>query len=491
MFDLGRLERQVARRSRILHGVRTAGIAFAAAVAAVLMAVVAARLGAFVPRFGPAVAAGLFISAAAIAGFIGGHAPRPDIARLLLSIDLALATGERLCSLHELRSRSGATPLENRIAARLAEAPPAWRRVLRLRRADILPWVAGSGALTLAVLLALTIAPPAPAATANSSPEVRVSSGRNATQGSSNPLEAETGAAVSGDRGLSPSEPAEPFADTLAELLSAPPSQGLLGDLGDETPTGAGSPARDSRQSLSEYLSQLLSRAQADRNQTFALTEQEKESLQDLLRNVPGSGLRQSLSSLLGGETGDALKARLEESQRLLENSARSDEGEAGSQAGRSSGSPEGEADGSNPEAIGWVPLPPSSDGEIESTEAGGRPTGADAGEPETQEAFAPPSNEEGGSAVGAEGTGQALAAPPGVGFVPEELLGSVGSEGDLRRYFTKGIPFEPPAENRAPSAALRLDFEALHALLEARTLAPEVQAIVRAYFGEITRAGP
>ncbi len=163
MFDLGRLERQVARRSRILHGVRTAGIAFAAAVAAVLMAVVAARLGAFVPRFGPAVAAGLFISAAAIAGFIGGHAPRPDIARLLLSIDLALATGERLCSLHELRSRSGATPLENRIAARLAEAPPAWRRVLRLRRADILPWVAGSGALTLAVLLALTIAPPAPA----------------------------------------------------------------------------------------------------------------------------------------------------------------------------------------------------------------------------------------------------------------------------------------------------------------------------------------
>lgn len=491
MFDLGRLERQAVRRSRTLHGVRTAGIAFAAAVAAVLVAAVAARLGAFAPRLDLSVAAVLFIAAAAIAGFVVGHAPRPDIARLLLSIDLALATGERLCSLHELRSRSGATPLENRIAARLAEAPPAWRRVLRLRRADILPWVAGGGALTLAVLLALTIAPPAPTATVDSSHEVRVSSGRNATQGSSNPLEAKTGAAVASDRGLSPSEPAEPFADTLAELLSAPPSQGLLGDLGDETPTEASSPARNSRRSLSEYLSQLLSRAQADRNQTFALTEHEKESLQDLLRNVPGSSLRQSLSSLLGGETGDALKARLEESQRLLENSARGDEGEAGSQAGRSPGSPEGEANGSNPESIGWVPLPPSSDGETETTEASGRRTGADAGEPETQGGSALPRNEEGGSAVGAEGTGQAPAAPPGLGFVPEELLGSVGSEGDLRRYFTKGTPFEPPAENRAPVATLSLDYEALRALLETRALTPEVQTIVRAYFAEITRGGP
>ncbi len=234
MFDLGRLEREVARRSRILRGVRSAGIAFATAVAAILVAAVAGRLGAFALRLGPSVAALLAVAAATIVGFVVGHAPRPDIARLLLSIDLALATGERLCSLHELRSRRGATPLENRIASRLAETPPAWRRVLRLRRSDALPWVAGGAALGLALFLALTIAPPVPATTADSSSHVRAAISRSVVHASSDPLGGRADAVAAGEHNLTPSEPGEPFVDALAELLPAPPSKGLLGDLGDE-----------------------------------------------------------------------------------------------------------------------------------------------------------------------------------------------------------------------------------------------------------------
>jgi hypothetical protein len=60
-----------------------------------------------------------------------------------------------------------------------------------------------------------------------------------------------------------------------------------------------------------------------------------------------------------------------------------------------------------------------------------------------------------------------------------------------MRRFFTKGIPFEPPAEDRGPAAVLSLDYETLRALLEARTLAPGVQALVRTYFEKITQGGP
>ncbi|MEN6368943.1 MAG: hypothetical protein ABFD77_04505 [Thermotogota bacterium] len=491
MLDFGRLERDVARRSRILRGVQGAGIAFVTSVAAVLVASMAARLGLLSPRPDSAVAALLFIAAAVIAGFVVGYASRPDIARLLLSIDLALATGERLCSLHELHSRRDGAPFENRIVEKLAEVPPAWRCALRLRRTDILPWLAGAGALALAVFLFLTAVPPAPAATADSRSQVRVSNSRGATPRSSVPSGAEPDPVAASEHGLSRSEPGSPLIDTLVELPPAPASGVLLGDLGDEAPAEAEPPARDSRQSLSEYLTQLLGRAEADLSQTFALTEPEKNALQSLLQDMPGSSLRRSLSSLLGDETGDALKARLEESQRLLEGSSRGEEGEASTQAGRSPRSPNAEADESHPESIGWVLLPPSSDGEAEATEADGRQTGADAGKSETQEGSAPPRNEEGGSAIGAQGAEEAPAPPPGVGFVPEELLGSVGSEGDLRRYLTKGIPFEPPPVDRGPIAALSLNYETLRALLEARALAPEVQAIVRAYFVEITQEGP
>jgi hypothetical protein len=60
-----------------------------------------------------------------------------------------------------------------------------------------------------------------------------------------------------------------------------------------------------------------------------------------------------------------------------------------------------------------------------------------------------------------------------------------------MRRFFTKGIPFEPPAEEREPAADLSLNYETLRALLEARNLAPGVQTLVRAYFEWITQGGP
>jgi len=490
VFSLSQLERDIVRRSRALRGLRGAGIAFAAAVGVVLAASVAERFVAFAPRLVLSLGALLFVGLAALAGYLVGRARRPSIPRLLLSIDLALATGERLSSLHELRSRGAAPPLQKRIEEILEQAPPAWRRVLRIRRTEVLPWVAGGVALALAIFLAVTVSPPVPATAADPGERSRISSKGTAVS----PFDSGEAAADGATAGrLDPgeSEPALPLVDTLAEILPAPPSRGLLSDLTDEEVAQGSRSARDPREALSELLSQLMSRAQIDPRQSFALTEREKTALRDLLQDLPSSGLRQSLSSLLSGETGDALKDQIADSKRLLDSLNQSAEGEGNAQVDSVPEDQKTDASEDESESIGWVPPVTSAEGNTGSAEGGERQSGTKLDGPGTEDELAPPLNDEGGTAAGRTGPGEGSAPPPGAGFVPEDLLGSLGAGGDMRRFFTKGMPFEPPAEERGPAAVLPLDYEALRALLEARALTPGVQALVRTYFEKITQGGP
>lgn len=490
MFSLSQLERDIARRSRALRGLRGAGIAFAAAVGVVLAASVAERFGAFAPRLALSLGALLFVGLAALAGYLVGRARRPSIPHLLLSIDLALATGERLSSLHELRSRGASVPLQKRIEEILTQAPPAWRRVLRIHRTEVLPWVAGAVALALAIFLAVTISPPVPATAADPG-ERSPAASKGTTVSPSGSREAETDGAAAGRLDPGESEPALPLVDTLAEILPAPPSRGLLGDLTDEEVAQGSRSARDPREALSELLSQLMSRAQIDPRQSFALTEQEKTALRGLLQDLPSSSLRQSLSSLLRGETGDALKDQLAESKRLLDSLNQSAEEEANAQVDSVPEDQKTDASEDESGSIGWVPLATSSEGNTGSAEGSEPQSGTKFDGPGTEDEVAPPLNDEGGTAAGHAGPGEGSASPPGIGFVAEDLLGSLGASGDMRRFFTKGIPFEPPTEERGSAAVLSLDYETLRALLEARAVAPEVQALVRSYFEQITQGGP
>jgi hypothetical protein len=490
VFSLSQLERDIARRSRALRGLRAAGIAFAAAVGVVLAASVAIRFGAFAPRLALSLGALLFVGLAALVGYLVGRARRPSIPRLLLSIDLALATGERLGSLHELRSRGTAVPLQKRIEEILTQAPPAWRRVLRIRQTEVLPWVAGGVALALAIFLAVTISPPVPATAADPGERSRISSKGTAVSPSDSGEAAADGAAA-GRLDPGQSEPALPLVDTLAEILLAPPSRGLLSALTDEEVAQGSRSARDPREALSELLSQLMSRAQIDPRQSFALTEREKTALRDLLQDLPSSGLRQSLTSLLSGETGDALKDQIADSKRLLDSLNQSAEGEGNAQVDSAPEDQEADVSEDGSGSIGWSPPATSSEGNTGSAEGGEQQSGTKLEGPGTEDELAPPLNDEGGTAAGRTGPGEGSASPPGVGFVPEDLLGSLGAGGEMRRFFTKGIPFEPPAAERGPAAVLSLDYETLRALLEARTLAPGVQALVRTYFEKITQGGP
>ena len=488
MFSLSRFEQAVTRRARALRGLRGAGIAFATTAALLLAAALVGRLARFPVRLDARIAALLFAVLAAVAGYLVGRARRPSLPRLLLSIDLALGTGERLSSLHELRTRDAALPLQRRIEDRLSAAPPAWRRVVHARPMDALPWVGGVVGLFAAVILVASAASPLPAAA--------VSGTHGTSPGSESEASLRLDVAEAGREGvpagrLDPGEgeAAEPLVDTLAEILRGPPSRGLAGEFDLEDSSPPQERRRDAKSALQELLAELFRRGELMPNLPLNLTEADKAALRDLLAEMTDPTLRQSLTSLMNTEGGEALEKELAETQRLLdalEESARG-EGSGDAQATPSEDDQEEEEDA---ESIGWIPPAPA---EEQNTGSG---EGAEEGLEENPEGTgmedesALPPNEEGGTTPGAEARSRGRLPPAGAGFLQEELLGTLGSGGDVRRFFTKGVPFEPPAEDSSSVPVLSLDYETLRALLEARALSPEVQGLIRTYFEKITQGG-
>lgn len=495
MASLTALERDIVRRWRSLRGLRMAGVAFALAAGVVLAGSLAMRVAGVRPELFVLVGAGLGVGVASVAGCIVGRAGKPDLSRLLLSVDLSLGTGERLSSLFELRSRGTAPVLERRIEERLAQSPPAWGRVLRARSAELLPWLVGSVALAVALALAAGVAPAtspvplgpavapegAPRASSASKAESSAPVGELAASGMAAPLVLEHGGTT------------EPLVDTLAELAPTPPSRGLLGPTEgalEEERHAPGDGGSGEGESVSDFLSRIMSRNQDEASQDFDLTEEERETLEDLAEGLPDSPLRDALRDILGGESGDEMKDRIAKAQELLGGLAPTEEGKNGDPLGKlvaaveASEAPEGTGEagdarsntGSDDDHLGAEP----DEGEV----------GTDSEPPETESPSSASSGERGGKAGRREGDGSP--APDTPGLVPAELLSEWGASGDVRRFMTKGLPFEPPrAEEDGSFVALPLDVETLRSLLEARSLAPELQDLVRTYFETITQGEP
>jgi hypothetical protein len=493
--SLTALERDIVRRWRSLRGLRMAGVAFALAAGVVLVGSLAIRVAGVRPELFVLVGAGLGVGVASAAGCIVGRAGKPDLSRLLLSVDLSLGTGERLSSLFELRSRGTAPVLERRIEERLAQSPPAWKRALRVRLAELLPWLVGSIALAVALTLAAGVAPAtslaplAPAEVPEGAP--RTSSASKAEPPA--PVGELAGSGTAAPLVLEQDGTTEPLVDALADLVPAPPSRGLLGPTEgalEEERHASGDGGSGEGESVSDFLSRIMSRNQDETSQDFDLTEEERETLEDLAEGLPDSPLRDALRDILGGGAGDEMKDRIAKAQELLGGLAPTEEGGDGDPLGKLVGAVEaGEALEGTGQA-GEAPSNTGSDDNRLGAEPDETEVGTNSEPPETESPSSASSGERGGKAGRREGDGSPPPDTPGL--VPAELLSEWGASGDVRRFMTKGLPFEPPRAGEDGSfIALPLDVEMLRSLLEARSLAPELQDLVRTYFETITQGEP
>ncbi|MDD4903380.1 MAG: hypothetical protein PHX77_02640 [Candidatus Bipolaricaulis sp.] len=486
------LESDIARRYKAMQGLRTAGIAFASAAGAVLVASGAMRCAAVRPGFALSAGALLLAGVAAAVGWGVGRARRVSLPHVLLSVDLALGTGERLSSLYELRSRDAAPALQRRIEEKLALDPPVWQRVLRPRRADILPWGVGMAALAAALVLAAGGRPP----TVSPVPAVAPAATSRTPSASEADPSARFGGPPVGGVAAEPVRPeqgavAEPLVDALAELLPTPPSRGLLGSSDgamEEDRRGSGGRGSDDGQALSDVLSQIMSRSQDEAPQDFDLTEDERETLRDLAEGLPDSPLRRALLAILEGEPGDAMKDEIAMAQELLGELRPTDPGEDGTPSGYAV--EEGNASQGTGDPRDTLPGEGDVDGRPEGPAGDDAELGTDPAAPGDEGRSAPSSGEQGGRA--GRGEGNASSSPGAAGLVFTELLSEWGTSGDVWRFMTRGLPFEAPAAGESgPPGALSLKVETLRALLETRALAPELQDLVRAYFETITQGEP
>ena len=153
MFNLSRLLRVVETRARRLRGLHLAGGVLAVASAMALAIVAACRLGLLNlgwPALGGVIALPL---ACALFAFVGVRRPKVSLPRLLLQIDQALATSERLSSLYELRQRGGREVFRRRIEQHFQDGPLPWKKGLPVGLSHVGPLAVGILLLVGAALL--------------------------------------------------------------------------------------------------------------------------------------------------------------------------------------------------------------------------------------------------------------------------------------------------------------------------------------------------
>ncbi len=491
MLSLAVLERRVDRRSRRLRGLRFAGLAFAVCVVPLLL-FAGGRVFGLWPKAAPfplvwLAALPFFVAAAA---FAFGHARRPNVPLLLLKVDLALGTGERLSALRELRETGRGRPFRRRIEKALEGFPLRLKKALPLGVVPVL--VPALGALALAGAAFLFSLEPLALSTAEQVlSQAPASSPLVASRPTPDRTSADAAAGLPRERVPqgTPTPPAGKMPDqTLDDLLAgvsgSPGSEGILsesvndfGDLAQDRKEGAAS--------LSEVLSQIEERLA---QRPGPLTPEERQSLSELMDQTADQSLREAIEALLNEEDPEALGENVAKARVLSE-------GETAQQAA------------TPPEGAEAPPPASSEDGETSAWGASGeRPPGTGSSENEGpteggtgagSERPGVPGEEKDASLVGGDEEASPLAsdrlgAPsPAAGFVPEDLAGIVGKSGEFQDFLTKGVPLEALPQPEGGLPRLALDYDALRAVLAGRSLPPSAQDSVKRYFESITQGGP
>ncbi len=491
MFRLLEVEARLERRWRRLRGMRFGSLAFALTCAP--LAVLAfvrylmlseTSMASALPWLGLP-----FLSAAVAFGI--GWARRPNLPRLLLQVDLALGTGERLSSLHELRETRQGRPFRKQIEASLKEDAVTWKRGLPVGSLTLLVTVAGVVALAGTVLL-LSVEPRAathrPAVFAP--PVAQEPSSQRSTAAA--PLASDVGdgqdAPVASTSTPSGGMPEQSLDDLLAGIWGSPESKGVLSD----SPADLGKLSTD-RTTSPETLSQLLSDLEKRLSQSPGpLTPQEREQLSNLVNQIPDQSLREALESLLNEEESDALKDDVAKARQMVENATSPDKAAPpnssepnASTTGDGATSPSGLPDGQNPDTT------PRQGPGVSRGEPGSSTDDEDSAANRVRASDQSPTGGDNTTPPSSPAEGGLQAQRPMASFVPKDLSGIIGTSGDFREFLTKGVPLEAAPGSEGPVSQLSVDYETLRAILTERALPPGTQDAVRRYFDSITQGGP
>jgi hypothetical protein len=484
--------REIEQRARRLRGLYSASIGFSIGCTVSLVVAGFERLGLFHLSF--ALLSGALAAPPICAGvllYLFGRNRPIHLPQLLLKVDLALRTEERLSALYELRRRSGGSVFRDRIEEYLEKRSLRFEKGLALRWHRLAPFALG-GALLIGVAL-LVILPSNPPVSLARTPPISV-----ATRGTFHPEQP-----ASEPSSIRPGEVVPPKAlpqeaegtpnqgleDVLSEIWKTPGSTGTLTDTTDLTNL------MEEQRRLSQALSDLLSRieerlkqVQEGQGEQAGLTEEERQALSELLSQMVNPQIRQTLESLLQERDPETLERSIEHVLNLMQDLAGSSQepGHMPAPAEEEWPSEEGEEQG-----FAWE-MPDQNQQAPNADQQEQNPSEREEAENASQEdRLRGDNNDPFGGKKQETQEGEGTAPPEKVPtLVRQELAGTIGTSGEFEEFLTKGVPLEPGPSEQGAQTPLVVNYETMRVILEERAIPMDAREAVKKYFKTITQGG-
>lgn len=477
---------RIERRMRLVRGMHIGALGFSATTLIITSVMVAGYLGIIDLHSAQiAMLAPIPFLVLLVAWIIGRSLP-VNVPRALLRIDLSLAIGERFSSLYEIYRQAKAGPYRDLIERKLLELNPDWKRGMPFQRSILLV------PLAVCVLFAgvgLILASPSDQAIHVDSVASAVSSESETHRISASddkPVAIGTDAEPSSPAAVTPGAPQHDLEDVLSDLWNSSSSPGVLsGDQQDLDQLV--SSQRAAAQALEELISEIERRLSEEGKS--GLTPEERQALSELAERMGDTPVGQALRGLAQTETPDDLADQLE-AMRQLARSLDEPSGNAPEETANS-GLPPPEQDEQG-QGVTWSP-PSSSPGEETDGDTKqheretAQPSEGDSPSSERAAAQADDDSYGGNQGTGDGSAGSTSALPQ---FVRQELAGIIGQSGDFKDFATKGVPLEQLPGQAGDEPVPAVDYAALRALLDGRTLPPGAADVVRTYFDSITQGG-
>ena len=418
----------------------------------------------------------------AVSFLVTRHLPI-DLPRILLRVDLSLASDERLSSIYEVYRRNEAGPYRDLLEERLGAKVLRWKRALPLSYITLL-FPAGL-AMLATVLVISSVVPVSRAVVTRTTDGTVVSSQSGAsyhTGSEDRPDKIETETQESSTPGANTGQPGHDLQDVLGNLWSSPSSPGVIsGD--QEGLDQLISKQREAAQTLKELISQIEKRlAEGD----TGLTPEQRDALSALAQQIGNDSLRQALQGLAEEENPDELQKRLQETRELAE-SLQEPSGSSLAQAINNEPSqPPQDEQGHDLAYSSPMSGEPNSTRDRDTT-GGGTPSASSVTQGTQGDQLQEGDEPFGGQSSGSGSSTPTTASPQ---FTRREIAGTIGDIGDFQDFVTKGIPVEERASSDGGSRSLSVNYDQLRALLTGRMLPPGAEDVVRKYFDDITQGG-